>query len=193
MKLRLLVSSLALALGTMAAHAQVGMYFNPVVSRVSNSTPDSGPFAFLGQNSTSAIFGGVDFGAYYNFSNSPKFDVGIDMRDAIQHAHNGSLNNFLAGLKVEATPLAHNFKPYLQVSIGAGRSKAPLSPIHISKLEYAIFGGVDRALNKHVDWRIVEVGYGSVATINSVSFGGTTSFPSAKLLNFSTGFVFRIP
>jgi hypothetical protein len=191
MKLRLLVSSLALALGTMAAHAQVGLYFNPVVSRVSNSTPDSGPFAFLGQNGTSQIFGGVDFGGYYDFSHSPKFDVGFDMRDAIQHADNGSLNSFLVGLKVQAHPLAHNLKPYLQASVGAGRTKAPLSPIHITKLEYDIFGGVDKVLGKHVDWRIVEVGYGSVETIGSQTFGGGTSIPSAKLLNFSTGFVFR--
>jgi hypothetical protein len=193
MKLRLLVSCLAVALGTTAAHAQVGLYFNPVVSRVSNSKPDSGPFAFLGQNGTSATFGGVDFGAYYNFSHSTKFDVGVDVRDAIQHANNGSLNSFLVGLKLQAEPLAHGLKPYVQLSVGEGRTKAPLSPVHVSKLEYDVFGGVDRALGRHVDWRVVEVGYGSVTTIGSDTFNSGSPIPSAKLLTFSTGFVFRFP
>lgn len=192
MKLRLLVSSLALALGTMAAHAQVGLYLNPVVSRVSNGTPDTGPFAFLGQDTTSRIFGGVDFGGYYNFAHYTKADIGLDMRDTIQHGNSASLNGFLVGLKVQGKPTEHNFKPYLQGSIGAGRTKSPLSPIHIEKLEVDIFAGVDKSLNKHVDWRIIEVGYGSVQTIASSTFGGTPTIPSAKLLNFSTGFVFRI-
>jgi hypothetical protein len=193
MKLRLLVSSFALVVGTMAAHAQAGIYFNPIVSRVSNSTPDTGPFAFLGQDKTSQIFGGVDFGGFYDFAHYSKADVGIDMRDAIQHGNSASLNSFLVGLKVEAKPTSHNLKPYVQVSIGAGRTKSPLSPIHIEKLEADIFVGVDRPLAKHVDWRIIEVGYGTVSTISSATYGGQTPIGAAKLLNFSTGFVFRIP
>ena len=64
--------------------------------------------------------------------------------------------------------------------------------MHVNKLEYAFSAGVDRPLNKHVDWRVVEVGYGAVTTISSNTFGGP-QIPTAKLLNFSTGFVFRIP
>jgi hypothetical protein len=193
MKLRLLVPALAMALASMAAHAQVGLYFNPVVSRVSTSTPDSGPFAFLGQNTTSRIFGGLDFGGYYDFAHYDKATVGFDLRDTIQHGNSASLNSFLFGLRVAAKPLAHNLKPYGQLSFGEGRTKSPLSPIHITKLEYTIFGGVDKPLNKHVDWRIVEVGYGSVQAISSSNFSGTITIPSSHLLNFSTGFVFRIP
>jgi len=192
MKLRLLVPSLALALTTMAAHAQVGIYLNPVVSRVSIATPDVAPFAFLGQDTTSRIFGGVDFGGYYNFAHYSKFDAGFDLRDTIQHGNAASLNSFLFGLKVEAKPMAHGLKPYGQISIGEGRTKSPLSPIHISKLEYDIFGGIDKPIAKHVDWRIFEVSYGSVETISSATFGGQTPIDSAKLLNFSAGLVFRI-
>lgn len=194
MKLRLLVPSLALALTTMAAHAQVGLYLNPVVSRVGNSTADSGPFAFLGQNATSRIFGGVDIGGYYNFAHYTKADVGFDVRDTIQHGGGASLKSFLFGLKVEAKPMAHGLKPYAQVSIGEGSSKSPLSTIHIGKVEYDVFAGVDKPIARHVDWRILEVGYGSVTTISSASFGGITPEPigSSTLLNFSTGLVFRI-
>jgi hypothetical protein len=159
---------------------------------VSNSTPDTGPFAFLGQDTTSRIFGGVDFGGFYDFAHYSRVDVGIDMRDAIQHGDSASLNSFLVGLKVEGKPTDHTFKFYLQGSVGAGRTKSPLSPIHIEKLEADIFAGIDRPLNKHVDWRILEVGYGTVSTISSATYGGTTPIGSAKLLNFSTGFVFRI-
>jgi hypothetical protein len=82
MKLRFLVPAFALALTTIAAHAQIGLYFNPVVSRVSISTPDTGPFAFLGDNATSRIFGGVDFGGYYEFAHYAKADVSVDVRDS---------------------------------------------------------------------------------------------------------------
>lgn len=194
MKLRLLVPSLALALTTMAAHAQVGLYLNPVISRVSISTPDTAPFAFLGPDTTSRIFGGVDFGGYYDFAHYAKADVGLDLRDIIQHGNAASLNSFLVGLHVEAKPMAHSMKPYAQVSFGEARTKSPFSSIHVSKLEYAVFAGLDRPINRHVDWRIVEVGYGSATTVSSNSFGTVTAVPiaAAKILNFSTGLVFRI-
>jgi hypothetical protein len=196
MKLRFLVPAFALVLAATAAHAQVGIYFNPVVSRISNSKADTGSFAFLGDGQTSQIFGGVDFGGYYEFAHTSKLDVSIDARDAIQHGNSASLNSFMVGARVAAKPLAFHLKPYGQLSVGAGRTRAPLNSAHIEKLEYAIYGGVDKPLNKHVDWRVVEVSYGSLSTINSSTFGvptttTSTSFPSARLLGFSTGFVFR--
>jgi hypothetical protein len=191
MKLRFLVPTLALAFTTIAAHAQIGIYVNPVVSRISNSVADTGPYAFLGDGQTSQIFGGVDFGGYYEFAHYSKFDVSADMRDAIQHGNNASLNSFMVGLRVAAHPMAFRLKPYGQFSVGAGRTRAPLSDAHVEKLQYGIYGGLDRALNKHIDWRVVEISYGSVGTISSQTFEGPTPIPSAKILGFSTGFVFR--
>ncbi|MGA7158033.1 MAG: hypothetical protein WBY53_14360 [Acidobacteriaceae bacterium] len=195
MKLRFLVPALALALTTIAAHAQVGIYFNPVVSRISNSKADTGSFAFLGDGQSSQIFGGVDFGGYYDFAHFAKSDLSVDMRDAIQHGNSASINSFMVGLKLEAKPMVHGLKPYGQFSVGAGRTKSPLSAAHIQRLEYGVYVGVDKPLTKHIDWRIVEVSYGSVATISSATFlpntTSATSFPSAKVLGFSTGFVFR--
>jgi hypothetical protein len=191
MKLRFLVPALALAFTTIAAHAQIGLYFNPVVSRISNSVADTGPYAFLGDGQTSQIFGGVDFGGYYEFAHYSKFDVSADMRDAIQHGNNASLNSFMVGLRVAAHPIAFGLKPYGQFSIGAGRTRPPLSDAHITRTQYGFYGGIDKALNKHIDWRIVEISYGSVTTISSQTFEGPTPIPSAKILGFSTGFVFR--
>jgi hypothetical protein len=192
MKLRFLASALALALTTIAAHAQIGVYVNPVVSRISNSVADTGPFAFLGSGQTSQIFGGVDFGGYYDFAHYSKADVGVDMRDAIEHGNNASLNSFLVGLRLDAKPMAfHGLKPYAQFSVGAGRTKAPKSTATIERLQYGIFVGADKAIAKHVDWRILEVSYGSVDTISSQTFGGPVSVPAARILTFSTGLVFR--
>jgi hypothetical protein len=191
MKLRFLVPALALAFTTIAAHAQIGIYVNPVVSRISNSVADTGPFAFLGDGQTSQIFGGVDFGGYYEFAHYSKFDVSADMRDAIQHGNNASLNSFLVGLRLAAHPMAFGLKPYGQFSIGAGRTRPPLSDAHITRIQYGVYGGLDRSLNKHIDWRLIEISYGSVATIGSETFGAPGSLPSARVLGFSTGFVFR--
>ena len=192
MKLRFFVLPLTLALTTIAAHAQGGLYFNPIVTRVSNSQADSGPLAFLGQGNTSQIFGGVVLGGYYDVYKAPKFEVGLDLRDEIEHGNGASLNNFLFGARIAAKPQS-TFKPYAQIAIGDGRSKSQLSPIHATKFEYVISGGIDRPLNKHVDWRVIEIGYGSVTTMSSYLYGGPVDIPAANLLNFSTGFVFRIP
>ena len=192
MKLRFLVPALALALTTIAAHAQVGIYVNPVVSRITNSTADTGPFAFLGSGETAQTFGGVDFGAYYDFAHFSKADVGVDLRDAFEHGNNASLNSFLLGLRVAAKPMSFaGLKPYAQFSVGAGRTKAPKSNAHIQRLQYEILVGADKAIARHVDWRIIEASYGSVDTISSQTFGGPVAVPAARILTLSTGLVFR--
>ncbi len=213
MKLRFLVPCLALALSTLAAHAQdnpspvnpsnasttgvgpgdVGLYVNPVGIHITNSQPDFGPFAFLGDNTTSRMFWGADFGGYVNFFHAQGFDAGIDIRDAIVTGNNARLNSFLVGGRVVAKPLAESFKPYLQLSIGAGSSKAPTSPVKITRFQYGLYGGLDYTLSKHVDFRAFEIGYGSASTINSGNFNGTVSFPASRLLSISWGLVFRVP
>jgi hypothetical protein len=192
MKLRFLVPALALALTTIAAHAQIGIYVNPVVSRISNSTADTGPFAFLGSGDKSQTFGGVDFGGYYDFAHLSKADVSVDVRDAIQHGNSASLNSFMVGVRLASKPMSFGgLKPYAQFSVGEGRTRPPHGDAHIQRLQYGVFAGVDKPLAKHVDWRIVEVSYGSLTTISSQTFGATTKIPAARVLGFSTGFVFR--
>jgi hypothetical protein len=213
MKLRLLVCCLALALLNLAARAQdnpsqvnssnastvgvgstdVGLYVNPVGIHITNSQADSGPFAFLGQNTTARTFYGANIGGYVNFYHAPRFDAGVDIRDSIVASNNAHLNSFMVGARFVAKPIAESFKPYLQVSVGVGSSKPPTSPIHLNRLQYGIFGGLDYTLAKHVDFRAFELGYGAVTTINSGDFGGPVTFPSSRLFNVSTGLVFRVP
>jgi hypothetical protein len=213
MKLQFLAPCLALALLNFAACAQenpspvspstggeigvgstdVGLYVNPIGIHISNSQADTGTFAFLGDNTTSRTFYGAAIGGYVNFYHAPKFDAGIDVRDSIVTANNARLNSFLVGARVIAKPIAESFKPYLQVSFGVGSSKPPTSPIHLNRIQYGVFGGLDYTLAKHVDFRAFELGYGAVSTVNSGNFGGTVSFPSSRLFSISTGLVFRIP
>src|ERR1017187_8109845 len=197
MKLRYLATVVFLALTTVAAHAQsqgnVGLYFNPIATRVSNTVVDSGPFAFLGQNSTSQIFYGYDLGGYYDFYHSGKLNAGLDMRFSDEHANNAMLKNFQAGVRVSGSPFTRPFKPYIEAAIGEGSTKAPASTVHVKKVDYGVYGGVDYTLARHVDFRILEIGYGSLTTVGSatVGQGGNIAIPASKLISFSSGLVFR--
>jgi hypothetical protein len=193
MKLRFLVPCLTLALMTIAARAQVGVYLNPVGIHVSNSTPDTGTFAFLGDNVTGRTFYGINLGGYYDFFKGSKADVGLDLRDSYTKGNNASLNSFLVGVRVVPRLTNYSFKPYAQISVGVGSTKPPTSTVHISRATFDVLGGVDYPLAKHLDFRMVEVGYGSLSTVSSANFNGQTSYPASKLFSVSTGLVFRFP
>jgi hypothetical protein len=213
MKLRLLVVCLAFAVMNVSVFAQdnpstvnastasttgvgstdVGLYVNPIGIGIRNSMADTGTFAFLGNNTTSRTFYGAAIGGYVNFFHAQKYDAGVDIRDVLVSANNARLNSFLVGGRIAVKPLAEKFKPYVQLSVGVGSSKAPHSTVHVSKFEYGIYGGLDYTLAKHVDFRAVELGYGSVSTINTGNFNGPTTFPSSSLFSVSTGLVFRVP
>jgi len=192
MKLRLLVPCLALALLTIGAHAQAGLYLNPSFVRISNSKADTGPFAFLGDNTTSRMFYGVMIGGYYDFYHAAKLDVGVDIRDNIIHGNNASLNDFSIALRVSPKPTLFVFKPYGELAVGAASSKPPTSSVHRSKASIEGRVGIDYPVAKHLDLHVIEVGYGTADTINSGNFGSGISFPNSKLLSFSSGLVFRI-
>ncbi|HEY4380520.1 MAG TPA: outer membrane beta-barrel protein [Acidobacteriaceae bacterium] len=197
MKLRYFATVVVLALTAVAANAQsqgnVGLYLNPIATRVSNPTVDSGPFAFLGQNSTSQVFWGYDLGGFYDFYHSGNLSAGFDMRFSDQHANNAMLKKFLVGIRVAGAPFSRPFKPYVEAAFGEGSTKAPDSTVHVGKATYAVFGGVDYTLSRHVDFRMIEIGYGSLTTVSSatVGAGGNIAIPSSKLINFSSGLVFR--
>jgi hypothetical protein len=191
MKFRLLATVVGLALTTVAAHAQIGLYLNPIAIRVSNSKADTGPFAFLGENSKSQMFYGVNFGGYYDFFRQGKTEAGIDFRDSIVHGNSASLNSFLVGARIAGQPFNWPIRPYVQVSVGAGTSRPPTNPAHVTRAQYGVFAGVDYPLNHHIDFRALEVGYSSLTTVSSTTIAGVGSIPASNALSFSTGFVFR--
>ncbi|HEX5284448.1 MAG TPA: outer membrane beta-barrel protein [Bryocella sp.] len=191
MRLRYVLAAVVLAAVAASARAQVGVYINPVVTRISNSTPDSGPFSFLGQGVTSRTFGGIDFGGYYDITHGPGAKFGIDVRDTIVHSNNASLNVFSLAARVEAPPIGHGIRPYAQLAAGAATSKAQQALVHSTRGMFGVFAGIDYPLNRHVDFRIVELGYGSVTTTNSYIFGGPTPIGASSMVHVSSGLVFR--
>jgi hypothetical protein len=191
MNCRYLALAVGLALTTLAAHAQVGLYINPVAIRVSNSQADTGPFAFLGENSKSNIFYGVNIGGYYNFYHQGKTEVGLDIRDSITNGNSATLNSFLVGVRVATEPFKRPLKPYVQASVGVGTTRPPTSSVRSNRAQFGIFGGADYTLSRHVDFRVVEIGFNSVTTASSSTIGGVGNIPASKLLSFSTGLVFR--
>lgn len=193
MKLRFFVAAAALVMTASAAHAQVGLYFNPIATRVSNSTVDNSVFSFLGQNSTSRVFWGVNYGAYYDFTHAGSLTVGVDLRGTDMHANNGWMKDLLFGVRLSGDNVHGAWRPYAEGMFGAGFTKAPSSTIDKRKPEWRVLAGLDHPLGKHVDVRAIEVGYGTLQTISSytVGNGGNLVIPSSKVLSFSSGLVFR--
>ncbi len=191
MRLRYVLAAVVLAGVVASAGAQVGVYINPVVTRISNSTPDTGAFAFLGQAVTSRTFGGLDFGGYYDITHGLGAKFGVDARDTIVHSNNASLNVFSLAGRLEARPLGHGIRPYAQIAAGMATSKAELSLVHTTRGMFGVFAGIDYPLNRHVDFRIVELGYGSVTTTNSYIHGGRTPIGASSMVQVSSGLVFR--
>ena len=194
MRLRLFASAVvALVLCSTAAHAQIGVYMNPVAIRVSNSLKQTGPFAFLGQNSTSQVLFGYSLGGYDDFFHSGKLGAGIDMRLQDLHANNAMLRDFFLGVRLSGTPWDRPIKPYVQASVGVTTTKPPESTVHTSKGAYLVMAGADYTLARHVDFRMIEVGYGSLTTVSSytVGAGSNTVVPASKMITFSSGLVFR--
>jgi hypothetical protein len=171
----------------------MGLYINPVGIRVSNSKPDTGIFAFLGEGTTSRMFWGANIGFYDDFFHGDKVDAGIDIRDTVVGGNNARLNSFLVGGRVVMKSFSPSWRPYVQVSGGLGTTRAPHTTLRVNRGQYGVFAGADYKLNRYFDLKVAEIGYGSLPTISTSSFGNSTeSYPSSKLLQISWGLVIRI-
>jgi opacity protein-like surface antigen len=202
MKLRFLAVAAGFIMATGAAQAQapnevqnqIGIYATPVFSHISNSTPDPGIFAFLGPNTTSRVFSGFGLGAYDDLYHSGNLEAGLDLRWNILRGDGATLNSLLFGGRVAYKPVKMpHLKPYFQAGVGLGNSKAATNPVHVNKFEYNVAAGVDYRFATHVDFRVIEIGYGSVQTISTNAIDQVSPVSNSQLINFSTGLVFRFP
>jgi hypothetical protein len=196
MKLRSFVLVLALAAGFSAvASAQGALYITPVFDRIAISKADPGLYSFLGPNTTSRMFYGVQFGGFYNAPlGYQRVQIGLDLRDAILHGNNALLNSFLVGARI--APVLENhprLHPYVEPFVGVGTTRAPNTAIKINKPQYGAFVGADLNLGHIVSWRVAEVGYSSVTTASGGTIGASESIPSATILSVTTGLTFRLP
>jgi hypothetical protein len=183
MKLRWLTVLLALAISSIAAHAQIGVYgtFNSV--RLTASSIGSSV-------QTTAWYGGAGAGIYYNFLHMGPIALGADLRGDLLTGNQQKYRSALFGLRLAANPPLLPIRPYVQASVGAGGASHSglngVGTIYSEKFQYLVAGGVDYTLVPHVDFRVVEVGYGRMTGISS---GGTV--PTSTLVSVSTGLVVR--
>lgn len=193
MKLRLFAVMAALLLSAGAASAQVGLYINPMFDRISNSQADTGTFAYLGSGNKSAWFKGVTFGGYATLAGNKKVEAGLDIRGEVVRNNNAPLGSFLLGPRVSYMLERNQTRAYGELLVGVGKSHPPTNPYSVSRIQFRAVAGLDHPLAKHVDWRVVEVGYGQVSTVNTgvITGGLVNDLPANKVLSLSTGLVFR--
>lgn len=211
MKLLLLAAVAGLALTATAAQAQnrplaqpdtpsqseyqtqnkVAIYLNPIFSRISNPA-DTGVFAFLGPGTTSRVFSGFDLGGYDDFMHSSSGSIGIDVRGVFLRGNGAHLNSFLVGPRYVFKPQS-KLKPYVEAQVGVARSRPATNPRSLSAFQYGVLGGADYSFSSHVDFRVIEVGYSAAQTIGSGVFTGNggSNILTSRMINFSTGLVFR--
>ena len=197
---------------TASAYAQFGVYGEFTVDRLSNIAsspvplpPNSTDQAFMRANTVDPL-GGTG-GVYYDFLKLGPVKLGVDARGSILHTKRGAYVNFdgpgariysvLGGVRASFQTPIKSLKPYIQGSVGLGRSDyglysgrpasdAPLPNIIYSNFEYEGLAGLDVKLFPIMDWRVAELGYGGLNP-----FGGLShNYPIKQV---SMGFVFHLP
>src|SRR5882757_270669 len=201
----LLLAAVAVAT-SVSAHAQVGVYGMFTVDRLSNiaSSPlpaptTNGPNA---RTNTADPLGGTG-GIYYDFLKLGPVKLGADLRGSILTTKRGANVSFndggtriysaLGGVRaVFHTPIAP-LKPYIQGSVGLGRSDYGLSNttssgqvILYNNFEYMGLAGLDIKLLPIMDWRVAELGYGGLNPFGTYGH----NYPIKQV---SMGFVFHLP
>jgi hypothetical protein len=179
MRLHLQGILLTLALSTVAASAQIGIYGNFATVHLSNA----------GSNSWSYGPGG---GIYYDFLRLGPIRIGGDLRGNVLWGNQVNYWSGLGGLRLVVKPPVLPFRVYGQGSAGVGGIKASgntgnLPNNYSNKFQWDVFGGTDVTLLPHVDWRVVELGYGKMSGVN-----GGTAAPSVGVFTLSTGVVLRL-
>ena len=193
MKLRTIALVLSVALVSAAAHAQTGVYLTGDAQQFTQKGVDYTLTSPSSKNIDKLWLYGAAYGVYYDFFHSGPLTAGFDVRESDLHANNAMLRSFLVGARVSAKPFTRPIKPYAQFSLGLGTTKPPVGTVHVSKFDYVLYGGVDYTLQKHIDFRVMEIGYGSLTTVSTatVGGGGTQYIPASTQISFSSGLVFR--
>jgi hypothetical protein len=180
-----------------SACAQGALYITPIFTRASVSKADPDPtFSFLGVGTTSRMFYGVNFGGYYDVPNiSNRIEVGLDIRDSVEHGNNALFNSFLVGARIAGTPLGRNLHIYVEPLIGTATTRSPNTQVRVNKVEYGGLAGIDDKFSRFVTFRVIEVGYTTAVTSGgqTVGIGNGGALPKANFINLSSGFTFNLP
>jgi hypothetical protein len=193
MNLRKLSLSFSLLLLTAAAHAQLGVYGTATVERMSN-------IAYTDSNSSSTSahvdpVGGT-FGAYYDLKSFGPIRLGADLRGNVLTTKRGAFaeaNGFgahiyslLGGVRATVRVPKPYIHPYVQGSLGMGRTNFGIQYNLTDNFEYHGFIGADITIAPFIDWRVVELGTGMLVSNSPTA----RNYP---LNSISTGFIFHLP
>jgi hypothetical protein len=207
----LLLAAVAVAT-SVSAHAQVGVYGMFTVDRLSNIVSSPVP---LPPNSTDPAFARKDTvdplggtgGVYYDFLKLGPVKLGADLRGTILSTKRGAYVNFngpgahiysvLGGVRASFPVPIKSLKPYIQGSVGLGRSDyglyvgrsastQPLPNVIYNNFQYEGLAGLDLKLLPILDWRVAEFGYGGLNPFGTYGH----NYPIKQV---SMGFVFHLP
>jgi hypothetical protein len=201
----LLLAAVAVAFTT-SAYAQIGVYGEFTVNRLSNIVSSPLPANSTGSSSartdTVDPIGGTG-GIYYDFLKLGPVKLGADLRGTVLTTKRGAYVNFngggariysaLGGIRaVFHTPIAP-LKPYIQASAGLGRSDYGLSNtvpggqiVLYNNFQYEGLAGLDIKVLPIMDYRVAEFGYGGLNPFGTYSH----NYPIKQV---SMGFVFHLP
>ena len=207
----LLLAAVAVATAV-SSQAQVGVYGMFTVDRLSRIAssplpppPNSSDPAFARSDTVDPI-GGTG-GVYYDFMKLGPVKLGADVRGSILTTKRGAYINFngpgahiysvLGGVRGSFQTPVKSLKPYLQISVGLGRSDyglytgrpastQPLPNIIYNNFQYEGLAGLDIKLLPVLDWRVAEFGYGGLDPFGTYSH----NYPIKQV---SMGFVFHLP
>jgi hypothetical protein len=188
--LRLFVFSLCVLgiMSSVAAHAQTGIYATFDASRRSSTNVFLSPPTAADNTATAWLYGPT-VGFYYDFLHLGPVHLGSDVRGEFVHGGGFTRDSFLVGARLSVHPPLLPVKPYLQASVGLAHSKGIISGNYSNNPEYQIAGGVDFTILPRIDWRVLEVGGGSLLNYTYGSGVNQTN----NIVTFSTGIVFRLP
>lgn len=127
-------------------------------------------------------YGGA-FGLYSDFVKLPFARLGGDIRfQFTRPASNTTLFSTLVGPRIDIHPKVVPLSPYAEILIGGGHFSYGNNAPSTTQFDWRAIGGVEKTLLPHVDWRVVEVSYGTLNTYAGVM----------KPLTIGTGIVLRL-
>lgn len=177
---------IGLAISSVPSRGQVGIYAGLSADR--RHVTDFLSSAPTGSDNTRTNWPfGPTFGFYNDFAHVGPIYLGSDTRLEFARGSYAS-NTLLFGLRLAAKPPVFPLKPYIQASLGIAHFNKTSDTASSTNMEYRIAGGVDYTLLPHVDWRVIEVGGGSLFDYSI----GSGTHQGNSLYTYSTGIVFRI-
>ena len=171
-----------------SAGAQIGVYGKLDLTHFTNNT-----------NKASEWFYGPGIGIYDDFLHVGPVQLGADLRGSYLIGSNDRYRSVLGGVRVAVKPPLLPIRPYAEGLIGVAGTKSnqsgsfstansvSFSNTFGTKFAYQILGGVDWAILPHVDFRVIEVGYGRASAVSS-----ETNAPSSSMTSISSGLVLRL-